>query len=69
MLLLVTDKERQIGRRLTQKEIAQAINVSEPVIGRWMKNQVTQFDADVIEGLCAYFGCEVGDLLYLDANA
>ncbi len=68
MLILVTEKERHLGRRITQKEIAQDIGVSEPLVGRWMKNQVKQYDSEVLEKLCTYFNCDVGDLLYIDRN-
>jgi DNA-binding Xre family transcriptional regulator len=68
ILILVTEKERSLGRRITQKEIAQNIGVSEQLIGRWMKNKVKQFDGETIEKLCVYFNCEVGELLYIDRS-
>jgi len=68
ILILVTEKERNLGRRITQKEIAQNIGVSEQLIGRWMKNKVKQFDGETIEKLCAYFNCDVGELLYIDRS-
>lgn len=33
-----------------------------------MKNQVQQFDGEVIEKLCAYFNCDVEDLLYIERD-
>jgi DNA-binding Xre family transcriptional regulator len=66
LFLLLSEKERTLGRRIPQIEVAREIDVSEQVIGRWMKNQVRQFDADIIEKLCTYFDCEVADLLYLE---
>lgn len=66
LLDLVTAKERNLRRRISQKELALLVGVSEPLISRWMKNQVKQFDGEVIEKLCAYFECEVGDLLYIE---
>jgi DNA-binding Xre family transcriptional regulator len=66
MFYLVSERERQLGRRITQLELAQGIGVSEQLIGRWMKNQVNKFEGEIIEKLCDYFGCEVGDLLYID---
>ncbi len=68
ILLLVTEKERNIGRRITQKEIALDIGVSEQLIGRWMKNKVKQFDGETVEKLCTYFNCDVGELLYIERS-
>jgi DNA-binding Xre family transcriptional regulator len=66
LLFLLTEKERVLGRRIPQSEVARAIGVSEQLVARWVKNQVRQFDGEVIEKLCAYFNCEVGDLLYIE---
>lgn len=66
LFLLTSEKERELRRRITQKEIATAIGVTEQVVARWMKNEVNQFDGRVIAGLCAYFNCTIADLLYLE---
>ena len=66
LLLLVQEKERQAGRRIKASEIAAESGVAPTVIGRWMRNEVDRLDAPIIEKLCAYFQCDVGDLLYLD---
>jgi DNA-binding Xre family transcriptional regulator len=68
LFLLLSDKERKQGKRITQIELARAVDVSEQLIGRWMKNQVNKFEGEVIEKLCAYFECEVGDLLYIERD-
>ncbi|MBE2269002.1 MAG: helix-turn-helix transcriptional regulator [Anaerolinea sp.] len=62
---LLSDKERREKRRITQSEVAEAVDVSLHTIIRWMRNDVTKFEAPIVERLCDYFGCEVGDLLYL----
>jgi len=64
LLLLLTDKERKEGRRIKQVEIARAINISHNTIASWLRNDVTKFEAHVVEGLCEYFQCELTDLLY-----
>jgi DNA-binding Xre family transcriptional regulator len=62
----LSEKERQENRRITQTEVASAINVSIQTVGRWMRNEVGKFEAPVVERICAYFNCEVGDLLYIE---
>jgi putative transcriptional regulator len=66
LFLLISEKERQLGRRITHTEIAQETGVTIQLIGRWVKNDVNQYSGEIIEKLCDYFGCEVGDLLYID---
>jgi transcriptional regulator with XRE-family HTH domain len=66
LLELMQRRERKENRRLTQHEIALYIGVTDHTISSWLKNDVTRFDRHVVEGLCEYFGCEVGDLLYLE---
>jgi DNA-binding Xre family transcriptional regulator len=62
----MTEKERQLGRRITQKEVAEAIEVSQHTIASWLRNDLNKFEAHIIERLCDYFQCELGDLLVLE---
>jgi DNA-binding Xre family transcriptional regulator len=66
--VLLTEKERQENRRITQTEIADRLGISIQTVGRWLRNEVDRFDAPVVEKFCDYFGCEVGDLLYIDRS-
>jgi DNA-binding Xre family transcriptional regulator len=66
LLILLHEKERKEGKRIKQAELARAVGVSSPTIAAWLTNDVTKFEAHIIEGLCAYFECSVGDLLYLE---
>ncbi len=68
LLFLITEKERREQRRITQIEVARAVNATAHTIGSWVRNDVTKFEGPLIERLCAYFECEVGDLLYLDRS-
>ncbi len=65
---LLSDKERRENRRITQSEVANAVDVDLHTIIRWMRNDIKKFDAPVVTRLCDYFGCEVGDLLYLERD-
>jgi DNA-binding Xre family transcriptional regulator len=62
----MTEKERQLDRKVSYAEIARATDVSMGVIMRWVKNDVERFDSPVVVKFCQYFGCQVGDLLYID---
>lgn len=56
-------KGLELGRSLTNREIAEVIGVSTNALSRWFSGDVTRFDADVLDALCRYFDCRVGDLL------
>lgn len=66
LLELIHQREIKVGRRIKQHEIAEFIGVKDHTISAWMQNKITRFDATVVERLCAYFQCDVGDLLYFE---
>lgn len=65
-LALLAKKEEREGRRIRNKEIAQAVGVNEHTVANWIKNDVGKIDVPVLEGFCRYFDCDVGDLLYIE---
>lgn len=65
-LTLLTEKEQRENRRISRNELTIETDVSLPTILRWERNQVTKFEASVVEAFCAYFQCQVGDLLYIE---
>lgn len=64
--VLLYQKELREKRRVTQQELARAIGVSENTITNWMYNDVTKFQAEIIEKLCRFFDCGLCDLLYFE---
>ncbi|MEO8606242.1 MAG: helix-turn-helix transcriptional regulator [Chloroflexota bacterium] len=65
-IILLAYKEQQEGRRIPNKEIAEAVGVNEHTVARWVKNDVNMINVQVLEAFCNYFGCDVGDLLYME---
>lgn len=65
-LYLLTEKERKEGRRILQKEIAEAVGVPNHTIGRWIRDEVERYERELMERICDYFQCDIADLLYLD---
>ena len=64
---LIQMKELKTGRRITQHAIAEFADVRDHTIASWIRNdELTRLEVKVIERLCAYFECEVGDLLYFE---
>jgi DNA-binding Xre family transcriptional regulator len=66
LLLLMQERERQIGRRLRQRDIARHVGVADHTIMSWIRNEVTRFDSMMLEGICDFFDCEISDLLYFE---
>lgn len=64
--VLLYQKEVREKRRVTQQELARAIGVSENTITNWVYNDVTKFQAEIIEKLCTFFECGLCDLLYFE---
>lgn len=66
LLELIQERERKIGRRVKQRDIAEFAGVTDHTIINWIRNDVTRYDAQMIERLCDYFNCDISDLLYFE---
>ena len=53
------------SERLTQAALAEQTGIAASTINRLYKGTARRFDAGVIEKLCEFFSCDVGDLLAL----
>jgi DNA-binding Xre family transcriptional regulator len=57
-------KERELGRKLTYKEIRESSTIADSTLSRLMSvNPVDRIDGSTLNGLCQFFNCGVGDLL------
>ena len=50
----------------TMVELEEKSGVSRQVLDRFEKNKSKRLDFETVVKLCAFFDCEVGDLLYVD---
>lgn len=55
----------KLDKRLTQRKLAEDIDVATTTLNRLYNNDFTRVDVNTIERLCNYFECEVGDLFVL----
>ena len=53
-------------KNINQSELAIELGIARTTVIRLFHNNCERIDLDVIEKLCLYFECEVGDLLRLD---
>jgi DNA-binding Xre family transcriptional regulator len=68
LLELIQAKERKMGRRVKQHDIAEFAEVSDHTIIAWIRNDVSRFDGKLLASLCDYFDCELSDLLYFETT-
>jgi DNA-binding Xre family transcriptional regulator len=65
---LMGKKQEAEGRVITAAVVARETNLTRQVIGKWMRNEVSEFRGDMIDLLCDYFDCDVPDLLYRERS-
>ena len=53
------------GDRLTQSALSEKTGVAASTINRMYNGTAQRYDAQVLERLCSFFACDVGDLLAL----
>jgi putative transcriptional regulator len=64
--VLIAEKSLREKRRITLSTVAEETNLSRPTIIKLARDEVRQIRGDVIATVCSYFGCSVGDLLYVE---
>lgn len=62
---LVLKKSAERGKRITQRELAEATGLSLPTIGRWYKSDVDRIDLATVAPLTKFLGCSFGELVEL----
>lgn len=59
----IADKEFLESRRITLEEVARDTGVSRPTLTRIISQRGYSTTVDVLEKLCSYFDCDIGDLV------
>jgi len=59
---LMAEKSFQEGRRVTYDEIAQHTGINRTTLSKIANQKGYNTNTDNLDALCAYFGCEIGDL-------
>nr|WP_274519861.1 MULTISPECIES: helix-turn-helix transcriptional regulator [unclassified Halorhodospira] len=59
----ISDREFELGRRITLSEIATETGINRTVLSKMSGPRGYNTTTDVLERLCRYFGCQVGDLV------
>ena len=60
---LIAEKQFQEGKRVTLEEIASATGIHRTTLSKIQNVRGYNTTTDVLDKLCAYFDCEIGDLV------
>lgn len=66
ILTLIAQKAQRERRRITPRTVATELVITPATIYRMVAGTLREYPAEAVEKLCAYFACEVGDLLVLE---
>ena len=65
LLVLVAEKSQRDGKRVTLRSVARDTGVSTYTIYALANNDLNEYPREVLEKLCSYFDCNLGDLLVM----
>ena len=65
---LIKARELREDRRLPLAEVAEATGISVETLAELIRNRASVISLPVLASLCAYFGCNAGDIIYYDAD-
>lgn len=68
LVKLMGEKQAKSGEIVNLMKVAAESGVRHNILTRWARQEITRFDAPVVERLCDYFNCEPGDLLYIERD-
>ena len=66
LVVLAAQKAQRDGQRVSLIRIAKDTKVSKYTIYALANNELSEYPKDVLERLCNYFECGIGDLLKLE---
>ncbi len=66
--ILLAKKATKQKQNITLMDVQRGTGIAWSTLNSWANNQVTRYDAPVIQALCDYFNCQVGDLLVYEKD-
>lgn len=66
--ILLAEKATREQHSIAINDVQRETGIAWSTLNSWANNQVTRYDAPVIQALCEYFNCQVGDLLVLEKD-
>lgn len=65
---LLEIKARTEGRRISRRQLAKEVGLSLPTLQSWIDNDIKQMPVESLNRWCAYFKCDIGDLLLFQSK-
>ena len=59
----IEKKQFAEGRRITVQEVAEATSINRMTLSKILNHKGYSTGTDILDRLCAYFGCELPDLV------
>jgi len=66
LVRLMGEKQSKEERPINASTVARETGLTRQAISKWVRGDVTEFRGEIVQKLCKYFKCELGDLLYID---
>jgi len=66
--ILLAQKATVLQKNIALLDVQRDTGIAWSTLNAWANNQVTRYDAPVIQTLCEYFDCQVGDLLVFEKD-
>lgn len=60
---LIREREEQTGERLSYRRLDRDLGISKDAIGRWVRNEVSDYNHELLWKFCHYFGVGIEELL------
>ena len=64
--ILLAEKATRERHGIAINDVQRDTGIAWSTLNSWANNHVTRYDAPVIQALCDYFQCQVGELLVYD---
>lgn len=64
--VLIAQKSQRENRRISLRGLAAELGISTYTLYALADNKLSEYPKDVLEKLCNYFECSIGDLLTLE---
>ena len=61
--ILLAQKATGEQRNIALTDVQRETSIAWSTLNSWANNKVTRYDAPVIQALCEYLNCQVGDLI------
>ena len=61
--ILIREREQETGERLSYRRLDRDLGISKDAIGRWVRNEVHDYNHEILWKFCHYFDVGIDQLL------